>query len=91
MGAVSRSTFLGEPNDGHIRNDNQTLDLALERDLKRFFNVVTETYWWDSSKRHIATVASLSGSHERKNQTNSKCVGVYNYCIHVCETPPPQK
>lgn len=33
MGAVSRSTFLGEPNDGHIRNDNQTLDLALERYL----------------------------------------------------------
>ncbi|WP_371926327.1 TonB-dependent siderophore receptor [Pseudomonas sp. MNR3A] len=33
LGSVKRSTFLGEPNDGHIRNDNQTLDLALERYL----------------------------------------------------------
>lgn len=33
MGAVSRSTYLGEPNDGHVRNDNQTLDLALEHHL----------------------------------------------------------
>ncbi|NNJ16222.1 TonB-dependent siderophore receptor [Pseudomonas putida CSV86] len=33
LGPVSRSTFLGEPNDGHIRNDNQTLDLALEHYL----------------------------------------------------------
>ena len=33
LGPVSRSTFLGEPNDGHIRNDNQTLDVALEHYL----------------------------------------------------------
>jgi iron complex outermembrane receptor protein len=33
LGSVQRSTFLGEPNDGDIRNDNQTLDLALERYL----------------------------------------------------------
>ncbi|MBD9417303.1 TonB-dependent siderophore receptor [Pseudomonas sp. PDM16] len=33
MGAVQRSSFFGEPNDGEIRNDNQTLDLALERYL----------------------------------------------------------
>ncbi|WP_252274218.1 TonB-dependent siderophore receptor [Pseudomonas subflava] len=31
LGSVQRSTFLGEPNDGEIHNDNQTLDLALER------------------------------------------------------------
>ncbi|MFJ4373294.1 TonB-dependent siderophore receptor [Pseudomonas japonica] len=33
LGPVPRSTFLGEPNDGRIRNDNQTLDLALEHYL----------------------------------------------------------
>nr|WP_262880208.1 TonB-dependent siderophore receptor [Pseudomonas paralcaligenes] len=33
LGAVRRSAFFGEPNDGDIRNDNQTLDLALERHL----------------------------------------------------------
>lgn len=33
LGSVSRSTFLGEPNDGRIRNDNQTLDLTLEHHL----------------------------------------------------------
>lgn len=34
MGAIKRSTFVGEPNDGKIRNDNQTVDLALEHYLK---------------------------------------------------------
>jgi iron complex outermembrane receptor protein len=33
LGSVKRSTFLGEPNDGQIRNDNQTIDLALEHYL----------------------------------------------------------
>ncbi|MGL4315100.1 MAG: TonB-dependent siderophore receptor [Pseudomonas sp.] len=33
LGSVQRSTFLGEPNDGEVRNDNQTLDLALEHYL----------------------------------------------------------
>ncbi|MBM7060710.1 TonB-dependent siderophore receptor [Pseudomonas sp. UL073] len=35
MGAVSPSTYLGEPNDGQIRNDNQLLQLSLEHDLSR--------------------------------------------------------
>src|SRR5690606_36421483 len=29
MGAVRRSTYLGEPNDGKIRNDNQLLQASL--------------------------------------------------------------
>ncbi|MEZ1512975.1 TonB-dependent siderophore receptor [Pseudomonas soli] len=33
MGSVPRSAFMGEPNDGKIRNDNQTVDLALEHFL----------------------------------------------------------
>lgn len=33
LGSVSRSRFFGEPNDGRIRNDNQTLDLTLEHYL----------------------------------------------------------
>ncbi|MGY4534897.1 iron complex outermembrane receptor protein [Pseudomonas sp. TE3786] len=33
MGSVSRSTFLGEPNDGDIRNDNQLLQISLEHYL----------------------------------------------------------
>ncbi|UZE27035.1 TonB-dependent siderophore receptor [Pseudomonas asplenii] len=33
LGSVKRSAFMGEPNDGQIRNDNQTLDLALEHYL----------------------------------------------------------
>ncbi|OLU19654.1 TonB-dependent siderophore receptor [Pseudomonas sp. PA1(2017)] len=33
LGSVKRSTFMGEPNDGGVRNDNQTLDLALEHYL----------------------------------------------------------
>lgn len=33
LGSVKRSTFMGEPNDGDIRNDNQTLDLTLEHYL----------------------------------------------------------
>lgn len=33
LGAVKRSTFLGEPNDGEIRNDNQMLQVSLEQDL----------------------------------------------------------
>ena len=33
LGSVKRSTFMGEPNDDDIRNDNQTLDLALEHYL----------------------------------------------------------
>jgi len=33
MGAVSRTTFLGEPNDGDVRNDNQLLQISLEHFL----------------------------------------------------------
>ncbi|WP_460419062.1 TonB-dependent siderophore receptor [Pseudomonas sp. microsymbiont 2] len=33
LGSVPRSAFMGEPNDGKIRNDNQTIDLALEHVL----------------------------------------------------------
>ena len=33
LGSVKRSTFVGEPGDGQIRNDNQSLDLALEHYL----------------------------------------------------------
>ncbi len=33
MGAIKRSTFLGEPNDGKIRNDNQLLQVSLEHFL----------------------------------------------------------
>lgn len=33
LGSVQRSTFLGEPNDGEIRNDNQLLQLSLEHYL----------------------------------------------------------
>jgi len=33
MGAVKRSTFLGEPNDDKIRNDNQLLQVSLEHYL----------------------------------------------------------
>ncbi len=33
LGSVKRSTFMGEPNDGDVRNDNQTLDLTLEHYL----------------------------------------------------------
>lgn len=33
LGSVSRSTFLGEPNDGHIRNDNNLLQGSLEHAL----------------------------------------------------------
>lgn len=33
MGSVKRSTFLGEPNDGKIRNDNQLLQVSLEHYL----------------------------------------------------------
>lgn len=33
LGAVKRSTYLGEPNDGDVENRNQTLDIALEHYL----------------------------------------------------------
>ena len=33
LGSVKQSTFLGEPGDGQIRNDNQTIDLSLEHYL----------------------------------------------------------
>lgn len=33
LGAVSRSAYYGEPSDGDIRNDNETLQAALEHDL----------------------------------------------------------
>ncbi|GLK89200.1 TonB-dependent siderophore receptor [Pseudomonas turukhanskensis] len=33
MGSVSRNTFLGEPNDGNIRNNNQLLQISLEHYL----------------------------------------------------------
>jgi iron complex outermembrane receptor protein len=33
LGSVSRSTFLGEPNDGHISNDNNLLQASLEHAL----------------------------------------------------------
>ncbi|MCY1489192.1 Ferrichrome outer membrane transporter/phage receptor [compost metagenome] len=33
LGSVQRSTFLGEPNDGEIRNDNQLLQVSLEHVL----------------------------------------------------------
>lgn len=33
LGGVSRSTYYGEPSDGDIRNDNETLQAALEHDL----------------------------------------------------------
>lgn len=33
LGSVSRSTFLGEPGDGHLDNDNEQLQASLEHDL----------------------------------------------------------
>ncbi|MFQ6572137.1 TonB-dependent siderophore receptor [Pseudomonas sp. UM16] len=39
LGPVSRSSFFGEPNDGRIRNDNQTLDLTLEHALNESWTV----------------------------------------------------
>src|SRR6218665_602402 len=33
LGSVSRSTYLGEPNDGQIRNNNQLLQISLEHYL----------------------------------------------------------
>lgn len=33
LGSVKRSTYLGEPNDGKIRNDNQLLQVSLEHYL----------------------------------------------------------
>ncbi|GIZ11587.1 TonB-dependent receptor [Pseudomonas sp. NCCP-436] len=39
LGSVSRSTFLGEPNDGHISNDNNLLQASLEHTLNDSWQV----------------------------------------------------
>ncbi|MHA6492609.1 TonB-dependent siderophore receptor [Pseudomonas borbori] len=39
LGSVPRSTFLGEPNDGEIRNDNQLIQLSLEHYLNDFWKL----------------------------------------------------
>lgn len=59
MGAVSRSTFLGEPNDGLIRNDNQTLDLALERYLNDIWKLRVANHY---SQGHLQGDSSEPGT-----------------------------
>lgn len=59
LGAVQRSTFLGEPNDGHIRNDNQTLDLALEHYLRDAWKLRLANHY---SQGHLQGDASEPGS-----------------------------
>ncbi|MCQ4327697.1 TonB-dependent siderophore receptor [Pseudomonas stutzeri] len=39
LGSVSRSTFLGEPGDGDIRNNNESLQAELEHDLNTSWTV----------------------------------------------------
>ncbi|MCI1035896.1 TonB-dependent siderophore receptor [Pseudomonas putida] len=53
MGSIKRSTFLGEPNDGQTRNDNQTIDLALEHYLSEDWKVHLANHY---------TQGTLSGS-----------------------------
>ncbi len=45
MGSVKRSTYLGEPNDGEIRNDNQTLDIPREHALNDNWKLRLANYY----------------------------------------------
>lgn len=73
LGSVKRSTFLGEPNDGRIRNDNQTLDLALEHYLNdgwklRLANHYTQgTLNGDSSEASRVVGTAISRFYRQRN------------------------
>ncbi|OLF54798.1 TonB-dependent receptor [Pseudomonas chlororaphis] len=73
MGAVKRSTFIGEPDDGRIRNDNQTLDLAFEHYLNddwklRLANHYTQgTLKGASSEPQVLTGSVISRFYRERN------------------------
>lgn len=58
MGAVKRSTFLGEPNDGDIRNRNQMLQASLEHHLDETWKIRLANHYAQGHLQGNATEAS---------------------------------
>ena len=91
LGSVKRSTFLGEPNDGQIRNDNQTVDLALEHMLSddwklRLANHYTQGTLKGASSEPQAVVGSTITRFYRErdfewndNITQAELHGTFNW------------
>ncbi|MDH4869625.1 TonB-dependent siderophore receptor [Pseudomonas sp. BN515] len=58
MGAVKRSTFLGEPNDGDIRNRNQMFQASLEHHLDDTWKIRLANHYAQGHLQGDATEAS---------------------------------
>ncbi|WP_332820562.1 TonB-dependent siderophore receptor [Pseudomonas sp.] len=57
LGSVSRSTFLGEPNDGHISNDNNLLQASLEHALNDDWRLRLASHFKEGSLAGYASEA----------------------------------
>lgn len=58
LGSVSRSTFLGEPGDGDIRNNNESLQAEIEHDLNTSWTVRLASHYKQGRLNGGATEAS---------------------------------
>ncbi|OHC67051.1 MAG: TonB-dependent receptor [Pseudomonadales bacterium RIFCSPLOWO2_02_FULL_63_210] len=57
LGSVSRSTFLGEPNDGHVSNDNNLLQASLEQALNDDWRLRLASHFKEGSLAGYASEA----------------------------------
>ena len=57
LGSVSRSTFLGEPNDGHVSNDNNLLQASLEHALNDDWRLRLASHFKEGSLAGYASEA----------------------------------
>lgn len=65
LGSVSRSTFLGEPNDGHISNDNNLLQASLEHALNDIWQVRLASHFKEGTLGGYASESQALAADER--------------------------
>lgn len=66
---VSRSAFFGEPNDGKISNNNETVQAELEHDLNNDWTVRLASHYKQGRMKGYSTEASsLSADHQTLNR-----------------------
>ena len=65
LGSVSRSTFLGEPNDGHISNDNNLLQASLEHALNDSWRARLASHFKEGTLGGYATEALALAADQR--------------------------
>ena len=70
LGRVSRSAFYGEPSDGPISNDNETLQAELEHDLNDIWTLRLASHYKQGHMDGYATEASGLAADGRTLQRN---------------------